>query len=97
MEFYLSDKPTKRFLAVVEGKKIYFGQPDAYTYLDGADKTVRENYRKRHLANKNERYKIENGIPSPALFSYYITWGDSRNIKTNIKTLMKPLNATAYC
>ena len=91
MEVYLSDKPSKRFVAVYNNKKYYFSQPDAYTYIDGADVSVRDNYRKRHYANKNEKYKIDNLIPSPALFSYYITWGDSRNIRTNIKTLNKLL------
>jgi hypothetical protein len=89
MELYLSDKPSKRFVIVLDNKKYYFGSPTGYTYLDGADKTARENYRTRHLANNAERTKIENLVPSPALFSYYLTWGESRNIKKNIKTLLK--------
>ena len=49
IEFYNSDKPSKRFLAIVGDstnrrgkKKIYFGQPDAFTYLDGADDKARQ-------------------------------------------------------
>jgi len=87
MELYLSDKPTKRFIVVFDNKKYYFSQPNAFTYIDGATEKVRDNYRKRHLGNKNERYKIENLVHSPALFSYYITWGDSRDPIKNLATL----------
>ena len=91
MEFYNSDKPSKRFVAIIGKKKIYFGQPDAFTYLDGADDRVRENYHKRHLANKTEKQRIENLIPSAALFSYYLIWGKHRTIEENIKDLSRRL------
>jgi len=68
-------------------KKYQFGQPDGTTYIDGASKQVRDNYRKRHLANKTEYHRIANLIPSPALFSYYILWGDTQDIIQNIKKL----------
>jgi hypothetical protein len=87
MEIFYSDKPKKRFVAVINGKKIYFGQPDANTYIDGADDTTRDNYRKRHYANKTEKYRIDNLIPSPSLLSWYILWGDSHSICKNIKYL----------
>lgn len=88
MQFLESDNPKKRFVAILEnGKKIYFGQPNAHTYIDGADEKVRANYRKRHLANKTEKKRIDNLIPSAALFSYYLNWGESRNMQKNIKSL----------
>jgi len=86
-ELYLSNRKTKRFVAVINSKKIYFGQPNAYTYIDGADDTTRDNYRKRHYANKIEKYRIDNLIPSPSLLSWYILWGDSPDIKKNINYL----------
>ena len=76
-----------------DGKKIYFGQPNAYTYIDGANDIIRDNYRKRHYANKTEKYRIDNLIPSPALFSWYIIWGDSHNIKKNIKQLQSLMDS----
>jgi hypothetical protein len=88
-EFYNSDKPSKRFVAIYNGKKIYFGQPNAFTYLDGASDKARDNYRARHLANKTEKQRIENLIPSAALFSYYLIWGEHRTIEENIKDLSK--------
>jgi len=68
-------------------KHFNFGLKDAFTYLDGADEKTRENYRKRHLASPNEGKLIRGLVPSPALFAYYLIWGDSRNIQTNIATL----------
>lgn len=90
MELYKSDKPTKRFLAIYEGKKYYFGQPNAYTFIDGADEKVRENYWKRHYANPTEKYRIDNLIPSPALFSAYILW-NTNDIYKNVRILNKIL------
>ena len=90
MELYKSDKPTKRFLAIYDGKKYYFGQPNAYTFIDGADENVRENYWKRHYANPTEKYRIDNLIPSPALFSAYILW-NTDDIYKNVRILNKLL------
>lgn len=89
MELYLSDRPNKRFVIVFEGKRYYFGSPTGSTYIDHGDKLKRENYRKRHYANPTEKYRIDNLIHSPALFSMYLLWGDSTNINTNLKTLNK--------
>ena len=89
MELYLSDKPSKRFVIVFDNKKYYFGSPTGFTYIDGASDKTRENYRKRHLNNPLEHHLITNLVHSPALFSYFISWGDSRNINTNLKTLNK--------
>ena len=56
-----------------------FGQ----TYLDGASADTRDNYRKRHMGNEVEAKLIQNLVPSPALFSYYLLWGEYRNIEDN--------------
>lgn len=85
MEIYHSDKPSKRFFAQVGDKRIYFGQPGAHTYIDGASDAIRAAYRKRHYANKTERHRIYNHILSPALLSWHILWGDSHDICENIK------------
>ena len=87
MELYLSDRPTKRYVVVFGNKKYYFGSPTGFTYTDGATDKQRDNYRKRHLANKTERYRVDNLVHSPALFSMFLLWGESRNIKTNLANL----------
>jgi hypothetical protein len=88
-----SPRKGKRFRVIYEyedgTKKAFdFGQnPPGNTYIDGATEKTQMNYRRRHLANKSERMKIENFIPSPALFSFYILWGETRSISKNIKIL----------
>jgi hypothetical protein len=84
MEIFKSDKPSKRFYAQIGPKRIYFGQPGGFTFIDGATEAARAAYRKRHYANKAERYYIENDILSPALLSWHILWGDSPDIYENI-------------
>jgi hypothetical protein len=65
----------------------YLNGSYGYTYIDGADETTRENYRKRHLGNATENRLIKSLTPSASLFSYYLLWGDSRSLETNIKRL----------
>jgi hypothetical protein len=87
MELYLSNKPSKRFVIVFGDEKFYFGSPTGSTYIDHGDKLKRENYRKRHLNNPLEHDLITNLVHSPALFSYFISWGDSKDPIKNLKKL----------
>lgn len=90
MQVYLSDKPTKRFVAIYNNKKYYFGSPTGYTYIDGASDVVKENYVARHMANETERYRIQNRIMSPALLSMMLLW-NTPDIRKNIRILNKML------
>ncbi len=89
MDLYLSDRKNKRFMIVFGDKKYYFSQPNSNTYIDGATDKQRDAYRKRHLANPLEHDLITNLVHSPALLSYHISWGDSRDPIKNLKTLNK--------
>ncbi|QIG59358.1 hypothetical protein [Dishui Lake virophage 2] len=99
IELINSPKSNKRFRIVFEEddeiKTVDFGSPVATTFIDGAPIEKRDNYRKRHLANKTEKHRIENLIPSPALFAYWILWGDSQDIIENIIQLQKALRKKA--
>lgn len=72
----LSTRKDKRFMLVINGKKIHFGSANGYTYIDGATDTTRENYIARHA---NEDWNEIN----PASLSRYILWGDSHDILKN--------------
>ena len=87
MELYLSDKPSKRYVIIFNNKKYYFGSPTGFTYTDGATIKQRDAYRKRHYANPTEKYRIDNLIHSPSLFSMYLLWGESKDIFKNLKML----------
>jgi hypothetical protein len=85
-----SPKKNKRFRVYMDDNKYYdFGleNPVIGTYIDHHNKQIRENYRKRHLGNKREFELISNLILSPALFSYYLLWGDNESLNDNIKML----------
>ena len=84
---------TKRFRIYLDNDKHYdFGVKDKHeTYIDHKDKVRRERYRLRHYNSERERPYIENIIPSSALFSYYIIWGETTSIKKNINHLNKLL------
>ncbi len=69
-----------------DGKHYDFGLKGSKTYLDH-HKFLREKYRVRHLANEKEYYLIDNAIMSPALLSYYISWGNYSKIEDNIQQL----------
>ena len=88
-----SQLKSKRFRVYLDNNKHYdFGLKDKHeTYIDHKDKVRRDNYRRRHYNSIKEQPYIINLVPSPALFSYYLLWGDSTSIQQNIKTLNKIL------
>ena len=78
----------KRFcITMNDGKKYNFGLDTGSTYIDHHDKQIREAYRARHYSNDTEKKLIDNLVPSPSLFSYYILWGPSTSIEANVKHL----------
>ena len=87
-----SPRKEKRYRVFLDNGEHYdFGlkNPTYGTYIDHKDKVKRENYRARHKGNLSEKYLIENLIPSPALFSYWLLWGDSTLLEQNLKNLNK--------
>ena len=83
-----SKKAFKRYcVRLDDGRKFDFGPKSGNTYLDHHDVKKRENYWKRHLANKTEHRLITNLTPSPALFSSMLLWGDSTSLDKNIRDL----------
>jgi hypothetical protein len=68
-------------------KRIRFGAPDGKTFIDHGDEVKRENYWKRHMANPVEKYRIENIIPSAALLSAVLLWGESTDLRENVDML----------
>lgn len=78
----------KRFRVTMDDGKHYdFGLRNGSTYLDHKDPVKRTNYLKRHMGNEIENKLIKSLTPSPSLFSAYILWGWSTDIKENIKYL----------
>ena len=87
-EIKKSNKKNKRFKVILDnGDTFDFGLKDGSTYIDHNDKSIRDNYIKRHYNLKKEQPFIKNLIPSPALFSFYLLWGPYTKIETNIKYL----------
>ena len=83
-----SKKASKRYcVRLDDGRTFDFGLKNGSTYIDHHDVKKRENYWKRHLANKTEHRLITNLIPSPALFSAMLLWGDSTSLNKNIRDL----------
>lgn len=71
-------------------QKIDFGLKDGVTYIDNMRTTQeRHNYLQRHLANKKEKYLIENLIPSPSLLSATLLWGKYKSLEKNVEELNK--------
>ena len=81
-----SPRKNKRFRVYLENNENFdFGLDGGNTYIDHGNKKKRDNYRKRHYAQ--ERKLIDSFTPSPALYSYYLLWGDSTDINKNIEKL----------
>jgi len=88
----MSMRQDKRFkLTMNNGNVYHFGLDTGSTYIDHHDKRKRDAYRKRHYANNREQLLIDNLTPSPALFSYYLLWGNHTTLKANMDALNKQL------
>ena len=79
-------RKNKRFRVYLENNEHFdFGLDGGNTYIDHGNKKKRDNYRKRHYVQ--EKKLIDSLTPSPALYSYYLLWGDSTDINKNIEKL----------
>jgi hypothetical protein len=88
-----SPRKGKRYRVYLENDEYFdFGLNGGSTYIDHRDKKKRDAYRKRHYSNGTEKYLIDTLTPSPALYSYYILWGDSDDIMMNINKLNRKID-----
>lgn len=75
-----------------QGSRDYLlvSNPDSRFYMRdrSARLRLRENYRKRHSNNPNERLALKRPN-TPASLSMHILWGDSSNIKNNIRAFKR--------
>jgi len=73
----------KKYIAVFDdGKTIAFGSKGSFTYADGADKKVQENYLARHRVNEDWS-KVNAGS-----LSRWVLWS-SKSIQEGIKNFNK--------
>ena len=88
-----SPREFKRFRIFIKDNNVEkhydFGLDTGSTYIDHHDRDKRDAYLKRHLGNPIERRLINNLIPSPALFSMKLLWGQSTSLKTNLGNLQR--------
>lgn len=94
-----SNKKNKRLTAIFqdkEGKKksVDFGAKDGSTYIDHKDENKRKAYISRHSKNPLETPILGKAkyATSPANLAMDILWGNSSNIKENIKQYKKKYN-----
>jgi len=88
-----SDKPKKKYYAEFTDsssgrtKKVYFGSAGMTDYLLSKDKERRARYRSRHKKD------LQTNDPTRAGYlSYYLLWGDSTSLRTNITSYKKRFN-----
>jgi hypothetical protein len=78
----------KRFRVFMDNNRHFdFGLKNGNTYIDHNNLMIRNAYLSRHYAISTEKYFIDNLIPSPALFSWYLTWGKYKTLEENINFL----------
>ena len=86
MKLEASNKEGKRFMVIINNKTYHFGQKDGSTYIDHGDKVKRDAYIKRHKVNENW-----DAVNAGSL-SRHLLWGNSTNIKNNIRDYKKKFN-----
>ena len=87
-----STRPNKKYMAIFtkengRTKTTHFGQRGATDYLLSKDKERRSRYRQRHKKD------LKTNDPTRAGFlSYYLLWGDSTSLRTNIQSYKRRFN-----
>tara|TARA_R110001599_G_C11734979_1_gene607191 strand:+ start:33 stop:335 length:303 start_codon:yes stop_codon:yes gene_type:complete len=88
-----SDKPKKKYYALFTDsesgrtKRSYFGAAGATDYLLSKEKDRRARYRSRHKKD------LQTNDPTRAGYlSYYLLWGDSTSLRTNLSAYKKRFN-----
>ena len=83
-----SNRTGKRFFISMPefGHSHHFGAKNGKTYIDGRTDKEKENWIKRHKANKNWNNKH-----SAIFFSRHLLWGKFPDLKKNVKELEKIL------
>lgn len=67
-------------------KKVHFGDNRYSDYTKHHNKKRRDNYRSRHVSGKTAN------PDTPDALSYYILWGDSIDMKKNIRIFKNKYN-----
>jgi len=88
LEVQPSTVATKKWTAVfsdgTKTRRVSFGAKGYTDYTLGHDKEQRERYRARHAKD------LQRGTPmSPGYLSYYLLWGDSTDLQTNVRAYRK--------
>jgi hypothetical protein len=83
-----SDNPKKKYKARFlndngRTKTVHFGAEGMDDYTLKGDKEQRARYRARHAKD------LKGDPTKPGYLSYYVLWGDSTNINTNIDSYKK--------
>ena len=87
-----SDKPDKKLVAKFQTdtgrtRSVHFGASGMDDFLHTKDKAQRDRYRTRHAKD------LQTHDPTRAGFlSYYILWGNSTSLQTNISAYKKQFN-----
>ena len=79
---FASDK-NKKFVAIFKNKRVHFGAAGYSDYTIHKDKKRRELYRNRHRKDRI------NEPQTPGALSWWILWGESTNMQTNIRSYRK--------
>jgi hypothetical protein len=88
LEVQASPTATKKWTAVfsdgTKTRRVSFGAKGMDDYTLKHDKEQRERYRARHAKD------LQRGTPmSPGYLSYYLLWGDSTDLQTNVRAYRK--------
>lgn len=89
MEIKPSTREGKKYMAIFSNPKktVHFGSAGMDDYTLTKNKEQRERYRTRHKKD------LETNDPRRAGFlSYYLLWGDSTSLQTNIKNYKSKFN-----
>ena len=80
-----SDKPEKKYMALVNNKKVHFGAKGYSDFTKHKDEERKQRYINRHKQNENF---TKSGIDTPGFYSRWVLW-EEPTLKESINKLNK--------
>ena len=85
---YKSPRKDKKWMVIVDGKKVHFGAEGYSDYTKHKDPERKARYISRHKANENWK---KSGIKTAGFWSRWLIWGEP-TLKDSIKDIERRFN-----
>lgn len=83
-----SDRKGKRYMVIVDGKKIHFSSSEHENYTMHKDNERKQRYIKRHIKEKKRWHHLKVNLMHPSYWSRWVSW-NRPTIRDSVRDIEK--------